>query len=792
MFTVLECVTQQHQSSIVLVAAAIALTGMFAFFHLMLRAEESAAERRRNWALIAAFAGGLSVWATHFVAMLAYEGTVTIGFDWLFTALSSALAVAGFRLALAIGLSRPRLLLGAAGLITMSVAVMHFVGMAGVRAAAQVRFDWLSIAVGAVVAFVMFAGALAAFMRLAGWRRILVPGSVAVIGICTLHFTTMSATILAPDPALPAVETGVFDRIWLTSAISAVTFLVLLVLAIAVVVDRYLVDLKGFANATLDGLALVQDGRIVEINTKFAQLCERREGDIVGLPPNLLLKANDGQPVDAARQRPVEATPQIGERHRIFELAVHTIDYGGRPCQVIAIRDLTEKRAAQRKVEYLARHDMLTGLTNRSMFQEALEEALTLSRETGEAFALLSLDLDRFKAVNDLFGHAEGDRVLRDVAEILRSAICEGDVVARLGGDEFIILARRVGGADAYGALAERILAIFRERMDLLADPTAVGVSIGIALSPKDGKDAETLMHSADVALYRAKNSGRGVHAFYDRTMDHEARERRQLENDLRQAIAREEFHLLFQPIQSIADETVVGYEALLRWDHPVRGNVSPDLFIPIAEESGIILSIGEWVLREACRQAAGWREPCKVAVNISAVQFRLPGLAFLVCTVLNETGLAPARLELEVTESALLKDRRATIETLRQLKAIGVQIVMDDFGTGYSSLSNLQAFPFDRLKIDRSFIASMQSDPNARAIVQAVVGLGRSLNLPVTAEGIETEEQYRMIVEEGCRHAQGFLLGRPGRGPLPLAPVADLPEPGVEDDTLARLLSSV
>ncbi len=307
MFTVLECVTQQHQSSIVLVAAAIALTGMFAFFHLMLRAEESAAERRRNWALIAAFAGGLSVWATHFVAMLAYEGTVTIGFDWLFTALSSALAVAGFRLALAIGLSRPRLLLGAAGLITMSVAVMHFVGMAGVRAAAQVRFDWLSIAVGAVVAFVMFAGALAAFMRLAGWRRILVPGSVAVIGICTLHFTTMSATILAPDPALPAVETGVFDRIWLTSAISAVTFLVLLVLAIAVVVDRYLVDLKGFANATLDGLALVQDGRIVEINTKFAQLCERREGDIVGLPPNLLLKANDGQrsmPPASARSKP--------------------------------------------------------------------------------------------------------------------------------------------------------------------------------------------------------------------------------------------------------------------------------------------------------------------------------------------------------------------------------------------------------------------------------------------------------------------------------------------------------
>ncbi|CZT36813.1 bifunctional diguanylate cyclase/phosphodiesterase [Rhizobium sp. 9140] len=766
MFTVLECVTDRHDRSITVISGLIALLGMLAFHHLLLRAEESTASRRRNWRLVAAFSAGLSVWATHFVAMLAYEGTVALRFDLMFTTLSAAIAVVGFWLSIRQGFLGASSMVASAGLITLTVAAMHFVGMAGLRAEAHFDFEWPPIVVGTVVAFALFILSLVLFSRLRGPFRIAAPAICSVLGVCTLHFVTMSATIITPDPSLPAIVIDMADNVWLTSAITGVTLLILVSSAIGVVIDRHLVDLKGFANSTLDGLAVVRDGIILEVNAKFSALLDREDGELIGRRADQFLVAIDGQPIDQPRRSAVEASPRTGDHARIFEVAVHTIEYGGRPSEVIAVRDLTERRAVQKKVEYLARHDMLTGLTNRSIFQESLQLQLERAALTGKPFALLALDLDRFKAVNDLFGHAEGDRVLRDVAGILRASCRGGDTVARIGGDEFVILTAEGVDTEGAGALAARIRTTFRERMNISLDPTAVGVSIGIAVFPKDGADADALTQAADVALYRAKASGRGMHAFYDLAMDQERRDRRQLESELRQAISRNELHLLFQPIQSIDKAAILGYEALLRWTHPVRGNVPPDVFIPIAEESGIILSIGEWVLREACRQAAGWDLALKVAVNMSAVQFRLPHLAGAIASVLDATGLAPARLELEITETALLKDRVATLDILRQIKALGVKVVMDDFGTGYSSLSNLQSFPFDGLKIDRSFIAEMDHDANARAIVRAVVSLGRSLNLPVTAEGIETQAQYRMIVDEGCAHAQGYLFGKPDKGP--------------------------
>lgn len=766
MFTVLECVTDRHDRSITVISGLIALLGMLAFYHLALRAEESTASRRRNWRLVAAFSAGLSVWATHFVAMLAYEGTVALRFDLMFTTLSAAIAVIGFWLAIRHGFLGAGSIAASAGLITLTVAAMHFVGMAGLRAGAHLNFTWGPIAIAAIGAFALFALSLVLFSRLSGHFRIIAPAICAVLGICTLHFVTMSATIITPDPSLPAVVIDMADNVWLTSAITGVTLLILVSSAIGVIIDRHLVDLKGFANSTLDGLAVVRDGVILEVNAKFSALLDREDSDLVGRRADQFLAAIDNQPIDLPRRSAVEASPRTGNSARIFEVAVHTIEYGGRPSEVIAVRDLTERRAVQKKVEYLARHDMLTGLMNRSIFQEILQTQLERGAASGKPFALLALDLDRFKAVNDLFGHAEGDRVLRDVAAILRASCRSGDTVARIGGDEFVVLTAEGVDTEGAGALAARIRATFRERMNISLDPTAVGVSIGIAVFPKDGVDADTLTQAADVALYRAKASGRSMHAFYDLAMDQERRDRRQLESDLRQAICRNELRLLFQPIHSVDEAAILGYEALLRWSHPVRGNVSPDIFIPIAEESGIILSIGEWVLREACQQAAGWDPALRVAVNISAVQFRLPNLADSIAGILDTTGLAPARLELEITETALLKDRVATLDILRQIKALGVKVVMDDFGTGYSSLSNLQSFPFDGLKIDRSFIADMDHDANARAIVRAVVSLGRSLDLPVTAEGIETQAQYSMIVDEGCAHAQGYLFGKPGPGP--------------------------
>jgi diguanylate cyclase (GGDEF)-like protein len=769
MFTVLDCVTERHDGSTTVVSVVIALVGMFAFYHLVLRAEESTAARRRTWQLVAAFVGGLSVWATHFVAMLAYEGSVSLRFDLVFTTFSGVIAVCGFWLGIRNGFATRRALTAASALITMAVVSMHFTGMAGLSAAATLQFDAVKIAGSTLVAFGLFVLSLLLFTRLSGHLRLAAAAAFAVMGICTLHFAAMSATTIIPDPSRPlvamvAIDTA--DNVWLTSAITAVTLLILAASAIAVVVDRSFVDLKGFADATLDGLAVLRDGVILEVNGKFACLLDRTETDLVGMRVEHLLTAADGRPVDLPRRGPIEATLQDGDRSRVFEIAVHTIAYGGRPSEVIAIRDLTERHAVQRKVEYLARHDMLTGLTNRTIFQEELATQLDRSLTTGQPFALLALDLDRFKAVNDLFGHAEGDRVLRDVADILRCCSRCGDTVARLGGDEFIMLTAEAADLERVGALASRIQATFRERMNCTIDPTAVGVSIGIAIYPKDGRDAETLAHAADVALYRAKASGRGMHAFYDLAMDRERRDRRLIETDLRQAIAHDELYVLFQPIHSVGENRTVGYEALLRWTHPERGNIPPDIFIPIAEETGMILAIGEWVLNEACRQAATWSEPLKIAVNVSAVQVRLANLAFVVGSVLDASGLDPDRLELEVTETALLTDRQATLDSLRQIKALGVKIIMDDFGTGYSSLSNLQSFPFDRLKIDRSFIAGMGSDDNARAIVRAVVSLGRSLGLPVTAEGIETQAQYQIVVDEGCAHAQGYLFGKPGSGP--------------------------
>ncbi|PZU89270.1 MAG: bifunctional diguanylate cyclase/phosphodiesterase [Shinella sp.] len=767
MFTVLECVTVQHDRLTVVLAASIALAGMLAFFLLLVRADECNEERRRSWIAIAAFAGGLSVWATHFVAMLAYRGGMPIEFQLWWTSLSAVAVVLGFWAALrGLHLSGRAVTVPIALIITLSVAAMHFIGMAGLNVAATIRYDWTPILIGSLVAWLLFIGAFWSFRHMRTSLRVILSAVFAILAICALHFTAVSATTLIPDPNLAEPMGHGLGRLWLIGVVSVVTFSVAVVTVVAVFIDRYLTDLKGFADSTLDGLAIVRDGRVVEVNSRLVALLGKTEEEILGHSPDAFLTAVDGLSVGMARPAAVEATPLSGASGRIFELAVHTIEYRGRPCEVIAARDLTEKKAVQSKIEYMARHDALTDLPNRTLFRERLEHAITRAGQMGETVAVLALDLDRFKAVNDLFGHAEGDRVLKDVAGILKRCVRASDTVARLGGDEFIILQAGVAQPDGARLTAERILETFRVEMDSSVDPTAVGVSIGVAVFPKDGANAEYLQHAADIALYRAKTSGRGMAAFYDLGMDEEIRARRSMENDLRQAVSRGEMRLVYQPLMVAERGEPAGYEALLRWTHPERGEIPPDIFIPIAEETGSIISLGEWVLREACRAAARWPSGLFVAVNVSPVQFRLANLASVVREVLGETGLKPERLEIEITETALMRDRATTLSTLRQLKAMGVRLVMDDFGTGYSSLSNLQSFPFDKIKIDRSFISAIGNDESARAIVRAIVGLGRSLDLPVTAEGVETDAQYRMVVNEGCAQVQGFLFGRPGGAP--------------------------
>lgn len=412
MFTVLECVAVQHDHAIVLLAAVICLLGMHAFFHLLLRAEESPAGRKPYWVLVAAFAAGLGVWATHFVAMLAYKGSVPIGFDFQFTALSAVLAVLGFWLALRARSKSSYSPVIVGTLVTLSVAVMHFVGMAGMDVAATISYRWGPVFGGFVVAWVFFLLAFFLFLRSAAWKRIVIPAGCSILAICALHFTAMSATILSPDPSVAGPDPDNLARVIMIAAVSGVTFLVLAATATAALVDRYLVDLKGLVDATLDGLAVVRDGRIVELNTRFAGLVGSDEASLMGKNPDDLFKAMDGQPTYLPRLAPVEAIRERSDRPQVFELAVRTIEYRGHPCEVLAIRDLTEKREAQREIEYLARHDVLTGLSNRTMFQTRLHQQIEHC-DAEDEFALLALDLDRFKAVNDIFGHAEGDRVLK-------------------------------------------------------------------------------------------------------------------------------------------------------------------------------------------------------------------------------------------------------------------------------------------------------------------------------------------------------------------------------------------
>jgi diguanylate cyclase (GGDEF)-like protein len=419
---------------------------------------------------------------------------------------------------------------------------------------------------------------------------------------------------------------------------------------------------------------------------------------------------------------------------------------------------------------HLATHDSLTGLPNRALLNERLEHALTRVRRD-EVAAVHMLDLDHFKTVNDTLGHPVGDRLLQTVAERLRPLLRETDTIARMGGDEFTIVQVGISGAEDAMALAQRIIETVGEPYEIGGHQVVIGTSLGIAMAPSDGTSVDQLMRNADLALYRAKGSGRGIHCFFTPEMDAQMQARRALETDLRKALAARQFELHYQPVFNLLSNAIVGFEALIRWRHPERGMILPGSFIPLAEEIGLIVPIGEWVIREACRTAATWPGELQVAVNISPAQLRQQGLVQAVRGALAASGLPASRLELEITETALLADGEATLAMLHQLRALGVRIANDDFGTGYSSLSHLRNFPFDKIKIDRSFVESITESAGSLNIVRAVAALANGLGIAATAEGVETQQQADSVRSEGCTEMQGYLTG----APLPAEAIEDL-----------------
>jgi diguanylate cyclase len=773
MLTVYDCIMTAHDLRLVGLAAVICALASTTAIGLLQHVRRSTGHMRLIWLAVSAASTGFGIWATHFIAMLAFSPGIPSAYNIVLTILSliAAIFLTGSGLAVAVLTNwRAGAWLGGA-MVGGGIAAMHYTGMAAFEI--QGRIIWDSELVSASIVLGGLMGAIALPIGLHGdalkWK--LLGALLLTLAICSHHFTAMGAVSIIPDPTIEfspmALPSG-----WLAIAVALASFIII-VLALAGVAmemrDRRRAQLefdrmRGLANAAVEGLLVCEGDCIVTVNNSFA--------DLVGSPAERMTCAKLEQcfPDEGTRLRLLERPNQPIEGDLLHadgsrtpvELILRTVDYGGKPHHAIAVRDLRARKQAEQHIRFLAHHDSLTGIPNRSTFNKKLDQEIESALETGRRLAVLCLDLDRFKEVNDLFGHAAGDAALQAVAKRIAGVLDEDQMLARLSGDEFAIMVPGVSNPTVAGRIAENILEILQSKSEESEVGAPISTSIGIAICPDDATDRHALLSHADTALYRAKNEGRGTYRFFEASMGASVRDRRLLEHDLRNAIPRGELRLVYQPQKDIRDGRVIGFEALLRWKHPTRGEIPPAEFISVAEESGIILQIGEWVLREACNEAASWAQPLTVAVNVSAVQIHNANFAHVMHEILFETGLIPGRLELEVTETALVRDLNRALATLRRIKILGVRIAMDDFGTGYSSLSNLRAFPFDKIKIDGSFIKSVNVNDQAAAIVRSVLGLGRALCLPVLAEGVETTAELAFLESELCNEAQGYLLGRP------------------------------
>jgi len=520
--------------------------------------------------------------------------------------------------------------------------------------------------------------------------------------------------------------------------------------------------LSSVLESTGDGVVVLdREWRITYANRRALPFAEGRK--IIGeslweLFPEMVgsaLEQNYRRAV--AEQKPVSLEEYLPSLDKWFEVDAYPSADG----LTVFFRDVSEARKARDELAYLAHHDHLTGLINRFGFGKMLDKALLRASEEAQT-AVFYIDLDEFKDVNDTLGHPQGDAVLREATKRLRACTTGETVIARMGGDEFSVVVEGLRSREEAGDIAERIIESLRDPHSIEGQMVRIGASIGIVVCPSDGCDADQLLQKADIAVYAAKADGRGTYRFFDQAMAERISARQALKDDLGQALARDEMHLAFQPIIDFKTGRVGCFETLLRWTHPTRGPIPPASFIPIAEETGMIVEIGDWVLNQACREAVTWPRDIRLAVNLSPVQFRNRSLPLRVATALSQSGLPAQNLELEVTESVLLRDSEENLWLLHELRALGVAVALDDFGTGFSSLSYLHQFPFRKLKIDRSFIAGIVDRHDSQAIVHAAVSLGHALGITITAEGVETSEQVTALKEIGCDEAQGYFFGKP------------------------------
>ena len=771
MYHVYVCLTQQHDLRLVVIAGLVCLGASWTALILVRRATSETCSARGAWLTVASAVAGCGIWATHFIAMLAFDTGLPVAYSPGATVLSVLLAVTitgiGFCFC---DRTDPRWLWFAGAIVGAGVGVMHYVGMTALQVAAYQSWDAGPVAASLVSGVALTSAALRVAFAGRGTARLAGGALLLTLGICALHFIGMGALQLAPSPLL-ALPEQVTSPLWLALAVSCSAAAILAAGMLAMVVEHYAgrdaARLRVLVDATFEGVLICADDVILDLNRSLAGLlgCDRET--VLG---GSLLDLFAPQWVERARAHIAsgESTALEAQFTRVdgalvsVELLSRAIDYGAQQARVVAVRDVTDRRRVEEHIRYLAYHDELTGLPNRVSLRENLEAALARGLRSGD-LSVLCLDLDRFKTVNDTLGHSAGDRLLKAVAGRIKDCVSDSDLVARLGGDEFAIVQQRVSGSQHAIDLAQNLVEALAKPFDIDGHQFVIGTSVGIALSGDDSMEAETLLKCADQALYRAKTDGRATWRFFDKEMDARMLARRLLEVDLRNAVAADQFEVFYQSLVEARSGVVTGFEALLRWRHPRLGMISPLEFIPLAEEIGVIHDIGTWVLRRACTDAAAWPADLNIAVNLSPVQFGNSALARDVADILAATGLDARRLELEVTESLLLGDNPDILALLHDLRAQGIRIALDDFGTGYSSLSYLRRFPFDKLKIDQSFVRGLGIDAESGSIVRAIVDLGHALHMEVNAEGVETKDQFAALKAIGCDELQGYLFSKPG-----------------------------
>ncbi|MCK1652601.1 EAL domain-containing protein [Bradyrhizobium sp. 149] len=780
MYQVLYCLTGEHDWRLVALGGAVCLLASGTAISLFHRARATQGPARLVWIALDAVVSGCGIWATHFIAMLAYGPGNGGAYNIPVTILSLifAISVTFVGLSIAVSSSRtPWVVLGGA-IVGGGVAAMHYTGMAALEIPARV--SWVE---GTVVASVLFGIVFAALALFVAARRDDRSHALSATGLLTLaivahHFTAMGAVLLTPDPTL-AISGLSIPPASLSFLTAGAAVAIIAIALVAALLDRRAKGELGRQQIVLDtalenmsqGLCMFDaDGKIILFNERYAAMFGRTETLLTGrlLVDVLREEQAKGQWQGDAGEFFARLVGDARESRTTTDVVTRfgrSIRVVNQPMQgggwVATFEDITEWLDAQAKISHMARHDALTSLPNRVLFHEQLVQGLRRTR-SGDQLAVLCLDLDHFKDINDSLGHPIGDALLKEVGRRLKATVSESDTVARLGGDEFAVVQIGRSEETAARSLAGRLVEVISAPYEIDDHQIVIGVSIGISLSPQDGSNPDELLKNADLALYRAKADGRGTYRFFETGMDARAQARRLLEMDLRAALQRDEFEPYYQPIRDVASGRVVAFEALLRWNHPQRGLIAPLNFIPLAEETGLIIQLGEFVLRSACTDAATWPDDVDVAVNLSPVQFKNPTLIASVTEALAASGLDARRLELEITESVLLQNTEATLTTLHELRAMGVRISLDDFGTGYSSLSYLRSFPFDKIKIDRSFVSELATREDSMAIIRAVTGLGRSLGIVTTAEGVENDAQLELLRREGCTQAQGYLFSKP------------------------------